>query len=203
MLYGVGYTMLKDRQELAEQIRDASQAQDSFLVTIDGNSGSGKSTLSQNLQVLLDCTVIELDDFVEENRGGYLDSIDLEQLQQAILKLVAEKRLIIIDGICVAEVLCAIDIQSNLRVYVKKLLFGDYWRDEKNIYGKANTLEEKLAIEEKGIRDFSRLNDEAIPDDKPALTGMTRDIISYHWKFRPDENADIVFGNALESKWRE
>ena len=68
----------------------------STVIAIDGIDGSGKSTLSKELSKLLKMVHINLDDYLDKNRGGYINFIDYASLKECIKQACD---LILIDGI--------------------------------------------------------------------------------------------------------
>jgi hypothetical protein len=188
--------MISDQKELESRIRDAIENRGARLLAIDGVDGCGKTTLSDSLAPTLDCAVLHLDDFVEKNRGGFLDFFDFEKLGAEIQTGTDQYDCLIIEGVCVLEVLNHVGVKPDLHIYIKKLKLGFLWHDEDGIYGDADSFEEKIIVEEERNRKWSEIMKEPATEDEIAVSGLRRDIISYHWSFRPDERADVVFGNA-------
>lgn len=188
--------MITDQKELESRIRDAIENRGARLLAIDGVDGCGKTTLSDSLAPKLDCVVLHLDDYVEMNKGGFLDHFDYEKLKAEIQKATNQNGSVIIEGVCVLEVLNQVGVKPDLHIYTKELKLGFLWHDEDGIYGDADSFEEKIAVEEERNRKWSEIMKEPATEDEIAVSGLRRDIISYHWSFRPDEKADLVFGNT-------
>lgn len=189
--------MITDRTTLAFEIKKRMIATGPVLVSIDGVDGSGKTMVADYMVEQIGCGVIHLDEHIDENRGAYVGFIHSDELKSAILEAKKTSRCVFVEGVCVLQVLENIGLQPDCKIYVKKLKWGQYWIDG-NIYDGAMTLEEKLSLEERGIREFADLEGDPLQEGDIALSGLMRDVITYHWTYRPDENADIVFGNQTD-----
>ena len=170
------------------------------IAVINQKGGCGKTTMTDSLAPKLDAAVIHLDDFVEKNEHGfYLDFIDCGKLAKELEAASSQDRCVIIEGVCVLRALQRIGVETDYHVYIKhikELGAGYYWWDKDHLYGNARTYEEKIdqdAARSKRWSELEAMNGEDA-DDEPVIDGLRRDIIRYHFDFRPDENADEVFG---------
>ena len=180
---------------LISEIKRMTIPSEPILVSIDGIDGSGKTTLADFLVKCIGCSVIHLDEYIDENQGAYVEFMRSTELQRAILETKKRSYCVLVEGICVLQVLEVIDLKPDCRIYIKKLRWGHYWNYGK-IYEGAMTLKEKLSLQEESIRKFGELEGNSpIQEGEIALSGLMRNIISYHWNYRPEEKADIVFGN--------
>ncbi|MFP3984343.1 MAG: NB-ARC domain-containing protein [Desulfurivibrionaceae bacterium] len=143
------------------------------IVSIDGVDGVGKTTLSAKIAKELCLSTIELDDFVQENKGGYVNYIDYDRLLDKIIS----NKFAVIEGICVLQVLNKIQIQPDVSVYIKEI----------DIYGFCNGQ----------IKYFPPYQsaDEVINDRKSKGFSVEyeADVIRYHYSFKPHENSDFIF----------
>lgn len=188
--------MITDQQELESEVRDAMETRGARVLAIDGIDGSGKTTLSEALAPKFGCAVLHLDNFVEKKMGGFLDYIDYKKLSAEIQTANGDFDCVVIEGVCVLEVLDQIQVKPDLHIYIKEMTMGFGWHKKSHIYGDAESSEEKIALEEERNRLWSEMETtrETATHDDHAISGLRQDIIKYHWRFRPDEKADIVFG---------
>jgi len=162
------------------------------LVAVDGMDDIGKTTLSNKVGAALGAVVVHLDDFVQKNEGGrYVEFIDLESLGQALESGMSCFRCVLVAGVCVLAILDQLGISPVFHVYVKELMFGYCWQHKDRLHGSADTLEAKLAYEDELNQAFAELDLEA---EGLASDILRRYLIRYHWRYRPDENATLVFG---------
>ena len=91
----------------------------------DGFTSAGKTTLADRLSVLLDADVVSTDDHVERQEGnrGYVDQLNLAGIKDSVEKSIRAKRRVILEGICLREVIAysAIPTDSIVHVYVKQI----------------------------------------------------------------------------------
>ena len=87
------------------------------LIAIDGSFGVGKSTLARALASRLQVKAVHLDDFLIRRRGAYLKNLRLMQLT----KCIGRGRRLILEGICVLQVLELVGRKPDSLVYVKRM----------------------------------------------------------------------------------
>lgn len=165
-------------------------------VGIDGVDGVGKSRLSLHVARELNAAVIELDEYVEKNQGGYAAFINYS----AVAAKIAESPTFVLEGVCLLEVIGRLGVHLDCLIYVKRLSSSGLWADE-------DECEFPLGIEE-AIRQ-SRRNTELMLEfearqegrqytpgaaDEP---GLTEEIMRYHAKHTPHEIADITFCSSV------
>ena len=83
------------------------------FIAFDGYQGAGKSALAQSIAKFLNVTVCHLDSFVTPKQGSYFDSLDLQGL-----RVVIDRRPILIEGVCVLKVLQSLNVRHDRLVYV-------------------------------------------------------------------------------------
>jgi hypothetical protein len=96
------------------QLMQALPQRPEGLIAIDGFPGSGKSTLARDLSAQLAVGVVHLDDYLIRNKGGFV-----EFLQYPKLKKVLHRRPLIVEGVCLLEVLKRLDIRVDILIYVE------------------------------------------------------------------------------------
>lgn len=151
------------------------------LVAVDGAHGSGKSHLAGELGALLEMEVVHLDDFVARNQREYVQHIDFSSVSAAL----AVGGALIVEGICVLQILDRLGMEPDAFVYVKRVAHG-YWLDEDH-FDPQMPIEDHLA----GIRESIRPLAEMLGES--GELGLAEEVIRYHAEYRPHERATIVF----------
>ena len=98
----VGLTKIMQELSDIQNITSKLKRNQYRLIAIDGVDGSGKSTLSRKLADELGYEHINLDDFVVENCGQFVQNIKYDEL---VTKLDNAAVPFIIDGVCVLAIL--------------------------------------------------------------------------------------------------
>jgi hypothetical protein len=83
-----------------------------------------------------------------------------------------------------------IGIIPTLKIYVKKVNPSHFW-SEGHIFDKEKTADEVINYEEEIMRNYYRLTGEA--EEGPLVRDHKKELIYYHYKYWPHENADIIF----------
>ena len=179
---------------LAELLRKSYAHALSGTIAIDGRDGVGKTPLAVALQAAVGGTVISLDDFVLEERGGYVSNLKRADLKSALERSSPPR---IVEGVCVLAALESVSHRHDVLIYVKRLRSFGYWYDE-GICDPTDPIDELIARLAKEVADVDRFDaeqsGEALPqDEKPALTPLLEEIIRYHARYRPSRRAEIVF----------
>ena len=105
------------------------------IVGIDGFSSAGKTTLANHLSsMLLNADVVGTDDHVEIQGGnrGYVDRLNLAGIKDSVEKSIQAGRRVILEGICLREVIACSSIPAGsiVHVYVKRISKNsDIWHD--------------------------------------------------------------------------
>lgn len=147
------------------------------IISIDGVDGVGKSTLACKIAEELSFPHLEIDTFVQEQHDGYIDFIDYDRLSERIRQTIIANQVIIVEGICVQQVLKKLSLNSYAKVYVKVIDNYGFWMDQIRFFPLDKTADEMIA--ERKAKRFS--------------LGHVEDIIRYHYTFKPHENTDYIF----------
>jgi hypothetical protein len=101
------------------------------LIAIDGFMSSGKTTLAISLAEQLPAFRISLDFYVESERNApnYIGLLRLADLASDIQKARIEFGSVVVEGICMLEVLDSIKVQPEIYVYVKRISPMGLWQD--------------------------------------------------------------------------
>lgn len=142
-------------------------------VSIDGVDGVGKTTLSAKIAQELCISNIELDDFVQKKQGGYVSHIDYDRL----LKKINTDKPVVVEGICVLQILHRIQIRPNVSIYIKVVDKYRFCNGQIKYFPPDKSANE--VINERKSKGFS--------------VGYEEDLIRYHYSFKPHEKSDLIF----------
>jgi len=92
----------RNPDEVAQLIRASYAPALSGTIAIDGRDGAGKTSLAIVLQNRLGGTLVSLDDYLVENRGGYVPNLKTGELKATLATAI---RPIIIEGVCILAAL--------------------------------------------------------------------------------------------------
>lgn len=167
--------------DTSDGVLDALRAAGSRRVGIDGIDGSGKSTLAKAISAKLNCRAFCLDDYLDRDRGGYLEFIDYNRLRAAV----AAETSYVVEGVCLLHALDRSHLGIDALVYVKRRHLG-LWIDEREL-DLDEPLEDFLK-EERKLTAMAAGRSEAVTD-----LGLAEEVIRYHDAARPHNNADVVY----------
>ena len=100
-----------------EILTELSEITNASIIGIDGFKGSGKSTLSYYLGHHLRKNVLNIDDFVINNKGTYVPSIKWNELKNSINSL----QNVVIEGVCLLKIVDTLNIKLDYIIYCKEL----------------------------------------------------------------------------------
>lgn len=159
------------------------------VVTIDGWSGSGKTALTKNIGQTLGLTHYQLDDFLHENRGGYLKEIDYSRLSESLTSGIRKGHAILIEGVCIQEVMKRIRLVPNLKVYLRKVDSSGIWHDGLKL-DPSKTAEQVITQERESIQKLAAILGEEHHQPDECLSF---EIIRYHYAWQPHKTSDLYF----------
>jgi len=154
---------------IADEIR-AKNACAGTIIGVDGFMGSGKTTLSFELAELLAGIRVGIDCYVDTGVDAttYVEKLRLINLARDLTKLCAVFPFVILEGICLRNVLERMQLEAGDMVYVKRLSKVGIWHDGLD-------LEEcKFAVE--------------VPTD-----WLRKNELTYHASCYPHESADFIY----------
>lgn len=144
------------------------------IVAIEGFMNSGKSHLAKTLAASLSCGVVHADDFIipSERVLPYVDRIDFDQLKAALSCSINNSPLLLVEGICLRDLLARAGVFPELYVYVKRIAENGLWHDGFH------------------LEDYEANNCSVASE--PGKSDL-----NYHSQSRPHEKAQIVFHRNL------
>ncbi len=170
------------------------------LITVDGMDGSGKTYLAQALADKLRYRHVEIDRFLNQKQGGFLEQIRYDELGDALPEVHAGSSTVV-DGCCIQEVMKRVGRVPELKIYVKKVDVKqvDGERTEEwtngNFLSKYDNPQDAIAGEEEGLREYQTLfpEEQGQADTLPCLQ---KELIHYHFQYRPHETAELIFARS-------
>ena len=89
-------------------------ASNASLIALDGLPGAGKSRLAVKLSALLSVRSVHLDDYLVRNSLGFIDHLNYRELRRAL-----SLRPVIVEGVCMLDVLDRVGLRPDQLVYLK------------------------------------------------------------------------------------
>ena len=174
-----------------ESVRRVVQAAGWHRIGIDGVDGAGKSHLAEKLARSLECTALNLDDYLYRNQGGYVDFIDYKALSAALTAIPA----FILHGVCLREVLANMDMTLDGHIYIKRMR-GGFWADENECEfpeGVDAAIENLARYSAMISERFDERSDQPGQEGEDSSPLLSDEIMRYHDKWSPQEAADLIF----------
>ncbi|MBW8330313.1 MAG: AAA family ATPase [Thiobacillus sp.] len=142
------------------------------VVGVDGFMGSGKTKLAFELAESLGGIRISLDTYIDRDADAqdYPSKIMRDYLASDLQKLKGAFQFVVIEGICLLEVLAPISWVPDSLVYVKRISTAGLWHDGFH------------------LEDFET-NQSTVENQE----GLHRSEFEYHSKWRPHERATVVY----------
>lgn len=158
-------------EELAKFTRNSSKSLP-IIVSIDGFMGSGKSSLAMELADALDGMRVSFDCYIDpgSNSPSYLEKLKIDHLERDIANLKAKFDYVVIEGICLLQVLNAISVAPDIRIYVKRISEQGLWHDGFHL---------EDYVDERAIKEKEE--------------GLHKSEFEYHAELLPHKNTDLIF----------
>ena len=167
-----------------------------IIISIDGKDGSGKSRLALCLCCRNENFIyFDLDThYWSSKKLPYVENIDYKMLKDNIRNTLSDNEIVVIDGVCTLSILEKLSLNPTIAVYIKKLNDSDWWIDGKE-FNYDLDLEEVLENKREVSRKWSELErfDQNREVKSVTDTDISYDIIRYHFRHKPDKNADIIY----------
>lgn len=162
---------LTTAEEVAAVLRQRAGSV-THIVGIDGFMGSGKTKLAFALAESLNGIRVSLDAYIDRDAESenYAAKIMRHYLVSDLRKLQTAFQFVIVEGICLLEVLAAISLTPDSHVYVKRISTSGLWHDGFH------------------LEDYE--TNKAIAENQE---GLHKSEFEYHSKWRPHERAMAVY----------
>jgi hypothetical protein len=181
--------------ELISALKKRLSSQKKLVIGIDGIDGCGKTTLAKELNEALVIPFFSTDDYLNKQKGSYIEHIRYKQLLKAIERVNGS---IIIEGVCLLCIAEQIKINISDLVYIKIMSPWKFWVDEEvcDPEDPVDQLIERLIKEANLIPpDIFGLK-ESNEKTKESLTGLkpfVEQVIRYHSEYRPSRKAKYIY----------
>lgn len=162
------------------------------VISIDGMDGAGKTTLGRELAAVFDAAFLDLDDFLDKERGRYFSALRFESLKSAID---AEAR-VVLAGCLMAAVLRKIERTPDFRIYVVRTARMRSqpdleWVDERDILLEDTPADELIADLEESTRKWAHA-DPPFGGGDAKMPELPKELIRYHRQFTPHRTASLI-----------
>jgi hypothetical protein len=166
-------------------------------IGIDGVDGSGKTQVASVLSEALECPLLDVNDYLHQNQGGFVDFIDYPALGSAIRTIPK----FILSGICLRAVLSNLGATLDGNIYIKRM-HGGMWVDEGSCVFPEGI---EAAVEALAM---NRASTSAYFDEPAEHAGhagndnfseFTEEVMRYHDAYQPHEEADLLFERGDEA----
>lgn len=160
-------------------------------IGIDGAIGAGKSYLADELSQALDVPVLDVNDYLHKNQGGYVDFIDYPALQAALSSMPA----LILCGVCLRQVLANLGATLDGHIYITRMQHG-LWADEDECVfpdGVDAAIENLVSTTASITRRFDEPSDYSVFERDDDSLQLAIEIMHYHAAFVPHEAADVIY----------
>jgi len=190
-------TTFDKNDELWAYIAEFIDQEGFLLISIDGPTGSGKSTLAENIASKFKLAHLNLDDdrYLIPEMGGYVEYIKYDNLIADLESYRKNSSPIIIDAVCVQEILARTNTKPDLNIYVKKLRRGNQWLDGR-YFDYSKNVDDVIKTDLEEQRNFNLINaqlDSGVTDNSVPKESVFHEVLRYHFSYKPDLNADILF----------
>lgn len=170
---------------------------DARILSIDGWDSAGKSAIGRALAERLAAVLIDLDEYLDKDQGGFLDHLRLPELDAAITTGLDGTRCVVVAGCMVDLALDRIGRPADVRVYVMRLSGmvskrDPLWVDKLDELYSDKTADELIAEDEESARKWAEWEGEPIPECQSAVPSLQQELIRYHKSRRPHDSAHLI-----------
>ncbi len=189
--------VFQDSKNLKQYFQSLLSSYNVRIVSIDGEDGSGKSTLAEEIFSIVDGFHLNVDNnrYLDKNKGGYVKHLKYDIIRSDFDDYLSNGQIVIFDGVCNLKILQKLNFKADLRIYVKKLVYGIWGYEEKLEYSKDI---KEVVKEQKGkLRCFmevaAKVEGKELGSSESGEEPLAEEILRYHFEYKPNLNADIIF----------
>lgn len=91
------------------------------LVTFDGGLRAGKTTLARAIGQALNHPILDLDSYLERQRGIYVKALRMTEIVHAVDEALARSSVVLLSRVCTLKVLEIARLENILSAYVRRL----------------------------------------------------------------------------------
>lgn len=168
---------LRSVGDVLERLRTVERG----IVTFDGCTGAGKTTMAAIASWVLGHPAIDVDPYLNKNKGAFLNELQLPKLQRDVERALARSPVLLLSGVCMGWIVPKIDQQSALSVYVWRCSAIGLRCDTEIINAEVGAQ----------FEDYESI----IPPNEydPTAAALDRELHEYHADCRPVANADLLY----------
>lgn len=174
-----------------ESVRRFVKAAGWRRIGIDGVDAVGRAHLAKVLSRAMGCAALDVDDYLHQNQGGYVEFIDYPALSAAMASIPS----FAISGACLREVLSNLGASLDGVIYIKRMREG-LWADEEGCVfpeGVDAAVEMFAANRALNSRYFDEMPEQPAHEDDEVSPHLVDEVMRYHDTYVPHETADLVF----------
>ncbi|HDR9189919.1 hypothetical protein [Burkholderia vietnamiensis] len=151
------------------------------IVTFDGCTGAGKTTMAAIASWVLGHPAIDVDLYVNKNKGSFIDELQVPKLRRYVEQALARSPVLLLSGVCMGWILQRIDQQSALAVYV--------WRRSSiGLPYDTDIIDAEEGAQFEGYESII-----SATEYDPTAAALDRELHAYHADCHPVANADLLF----------
>jgi len=141
----------------------------------------------------LDYVHINIDDYLEDNCGQFVEFLKIKEIKETISNT---KKAIIIEGVCLLAVIEKLRLDLGILIYIKRTSSFGMWHDEKECDVQID-IEEFIKNKNEDLRRFAEaeasIEGRSFDPDENFLPQLKEEIIRYHYKYKPHRKADLIY----------
>jgi len=174
-----------------ESVRRLVKAAGWQRIGVDGVDEAGSARLADELSLAFACPVLDVDDYLHKNQGGYIDFIDYPALKSAVSSMPS----FILCGVCLREVLENLGATLDGHIYIKRMSQGMWMDEDKCVFPDGiEVAMDVLAADMDAIsRDMDEPSEHVVRERDADHPFLTHEVMHYHDRYAPQECADLIF----------
>ena len=160
-------------------------------IGVDGVDAASNTDLAEELTEALEVPLLNVDDYLYQNQGGYIDFIDYPALKTALSSMPA----FILCGLCLREILANLGTELDGHIYIMRMRDGLWMDEDECVFPEGvdaaieNLVSNTAALARHFDEPTQRLGFERDDDSLQR----TFEVMRYHAAFLPQESADVIY----------